>query len=116
MPQMKSTRAQIPSTESITLNEQPSKVRLCQTRERSDNPVKDYTEIALKPGAFIRTGLSTILLKLWALFSTGLSIGGYIVQFVGLRGMHWSASVGQLGTVVELFAVTLSLVLVVCFY
>ncbi|KAK3293620.1 uncharacterized protein B0H64DRAFT_419316 [Chaetomium fimeti] len=31
---------------------------------------------------------------------TGIGICGFIVQFTGLRGMHWSASVAQLGATV----------------
>ncbi|KAF9761301.1 hypothetical protein IL306_003869, partial [Fusarium sp. DS 682] len=33
-----------------------------------------------------------------------LSISGYVVQFVGLRGMHWSVSIVQLGAVVFMTA------------
>ncbi|CAI4214564.1 unnamed protein product [Parascedosporium putredinis] len=42
---------------------------------------------------------STERLQSLALLGTALSVGGYIVQFVGLRGMHWSASVVQLGAI-----------------
>jgi len=32
-----------------------------------------------------------------AVVCTGISISGFILQFIGLRGMHWSATVAQLG-------------------
>ncbi|KAK4247683.1 hypothetical protein C7999DRAFT_41018 [Corynascus novoguineensis] len=41
-------------------------------------------------------GLSTFE-EVKAVAGTLISICGYIVQFTGLRGMHWSASVAQLG-------------------
>lgn len=37
--------------------------------------------------------------ELLAVVGTVVSLGGYIVQFIGLRGMHWSASVAQLGAI-----------------
>jgi hypothetical protein len=33
------------------------------------------------------------------------SLCGFIVQFVGLRGMHWSVSVAQLGAILTMTAV-----------
>ncbi|KAF4460127.1 ankyrin repeat [Fusarium albosuccineum] len=33
-----------------------------------------------------------------------VSVSGFVVQFVGLRGMHWSASVAQLGAVLVMTA------------
>lgn len=39
-------------------------------------------------------GLNTL-----TIFSTSISLVGFILQFMGLRGMHWSASVFQLGAV-----------------
>ena len=37
------------------------------------------------------------ILKVKAVFSTMVSLCGFVLQFVGLRGMHWSASIAQLG-------------------
>ncbi|KAF4951952.1 hypothetical protein FGADI_7068 [Fusarium gaditjirri] len=37
-----------------------------------------------------------------AVFGTTISLFGFVIQFVGLRGMHWSASVAQLGIVVTM--------------
>ncbi|KAH7123383.1 hypothetical protein B0J13DRAFT_392225, partial [Dactylonectria estremocensis] len=34
-----------------------------------------------------------------AVIGTFISLSGFIVQFIGLRGMHWSASITQLGAV-----------------
>ncbi|KAH6955704.1 hypothetical protein BKA56DRAFT_449679, partial [Ilyonectria sp. MPI-CAGE-AT-0026] len=34
-----------------------------------------------------------------AVIGTMISLCGFIVQFIGLRGMHWSASIAQLGAV-----------------
>ncbi|KLU85217.1 hypothetical protein MAPG_04247 [Magnaporthiopsis poae ATCC 64411] len=55
-----------------------------QTQKRSDTTSKrDHTTIL----AF-KTVLSTVV-----------TLCGFLVQFIGLRGMHWSASVAQLGAV-----------------
>lgn len=35
--------------------------------------------------------------EFWTSFGALVSLCGFVAQFVGLRGMHWSASVGQLG-------------------
>ncbi|KAK3376271.1 hypothetical protein B0T24DRAFT_648286 [Lasiosphaeria ovina] len=37
------------------------------------------------------------ILQVKAVLGTIISICGFLVQFVGLRGMHWSASIAQLG-------------------
>ncbi|KAH6889235.1 hypothetical protein B0T10DRAFT_529280 [Thelonectria olida] len=37
-----------------------------------------------------------------AVIATAVCLGGFIVQFVGLRGMHWSASVAQLGATIAM--------------
>lgn len=34
--------------------------------------------------------------KTTAVIGTALSLGGFVAQFIGLRGMHWSASIAQL--------------------
>ncbi|UZP40203.1 hypothetical protein NXS19_008019 [Fusarium pseudograminearum] len=36
---------------------------------------------------------------------TGITLCGFILQFVGLRGMHWSASIAQLGAVLTMVCV-----------
>lgn len=35
-------------------------------------------------------------LRYWVALCTLVSVAGFVVQFVGLRGMHWSASIAQL--------------------
>ncbi|RYP78372.1 hypothetical protein DL771_000557 [Monosporascus sp. 5C6A] len=42
---------------------------------------------------------SSLVLELKTIAGTMISILGFIVQFIGLRGMHWSASMAQLGAV-----------------
>lgn len=43
-------------------------------------------------------------LKTLTVFSTIIALSGFVVQFVGLRGLHWSASVTQLGIVLFMLA------------
>lgn len=38
-----------------------------------------------------------IQLAYWVLLATFISIIGFVIQFIGLRGMHWSATIVQLG-------------------
>ncbi|SPN96794.1 uncharacterized protein DNG_00314 [Cephalotrichum gorgonifer] len=40
------------------------------------------------------------LLATKAVLGTLVGLGGFIIQFIGLRAMHWSASVAQLGAVI----------------
>lgn len=40
-----------------------------------------------------------------ATFGTFLSLVGFVLQFVGLRGLHWSTSVVQLGSIVFMTAI-----------
>lgn len=35
-------------------------------------------------------------LRFWVLLGTVVSVAGFVTQFIGLRGMHWSAPVAQL--------------------
>ncbi|KAH7318070.1 hypothetical protein B0I35DRAFT_478607 [Stachybotrys elegans] len=41
----------------------------------------------------------SILLQTKTIVGTMISLSGFIIQFVGLRGMHWSVSIAQLGAV-----------------
>lgn len=36
---------------------------------------------------------------------TGITLCGFVIQFVGLRGMHWSASIAQLGAILVMVCV-----------
>ena len=45
------------------------------------------------------------VLAVKTVLGTMVSLCGFIVQFIGLRGMHWSASVAQLGAVVMMTSV-----------
>ncbi|VUC22150.1 unnamed protein product [Clonostachys rosea] len=49
--------------------------------------------------------LTTITSEIETIICTIVTICGFIIQFVGLRGMHWSASVTQLGIVLIMVAV-----------
>ncbi|KAM0540176.1 hypothetical protein ACHAO7_011448 [Fusarium culmorum] len=44
-------------------------------------------------------------LNLIAMASTGITLCGFVLQFIGLRGMHWSASIAQLGAVLVMVCV-----------
>ncbi|KAH7019700.1 hypothetical protein EDB80DRAFT_514823, partial [Ilyonectria destructans] len=48
-------------------------------------------------GRASQNGQAEGLGEVTAVAGTMVCLGGYIVQFIGLRGMHWSASVAQLG-------------------
>lgn len=43
-----------------------------------------------------------VALAIKAVIGTGLAMIGFVVQFIGLRGMHWSASIAQLGAVLTM--------------
>lgn len=43
-------------------------------------------------------------LELKTIVGTAVGLCGFVVQFIGLRGMHWSASVAQLGAVIAMAA------------
>ncbi|QGI68452.1 hypothetical protein CEK27_012423 [Fusarium fujikuroi] len=60
----------------------------------------------LRPNSDSRTPLFTAYSVQFSKTTLGafLSISGYIVQFVGLRDMHWSVSIVQLGAVVFMTA------------
>ncbi|KJK92519.1 hypothetical protein H633G_03561 [Metarhizium anisopliae BRIP 53284] len=45
-----------------------------------------------------------IHLELKTIVGTAVSLCGFVVQFIGFRGMHWSASVAQLGAVIAMAA------------
>ncbi|KAG5654842.1 hypothetical protein KAF25_009219 [Fusarium avenaceum] len=40
-----------------------------------------------------------------SVFGTGISLAGFFVQFIGLRAMHWSASVAQLTAILIMTAI-----------
>lgn len=44
------------------------------------------------------------ILEIKAVLGTTITLCGYVVQFVGLRGMHWSATVVQLGATLAMAA------------
>lgn len=56
----------------------------------------DIAPVNEKPG---------ISLELEASIGTVVSLCGYIVQFCGLRGLHWSVSIAQLGAILLMTAV-----------
>lgn len=45
------------------------------------------------------------ILQLVTISGTAVALCGFILQFVGLRGMHWSASIAQLGAVLVMVGV-----------
>jgi hypothetical protein len=47
----------------------------------------------------------SIFLNIVTTVGTGIALCGFVLQFVGLRGMHWSASIAQLGAVVVMVGV-----------
>ncbi len=47
---------------------------------------------AVKPA----TSASMVVFKVLATVGSSISIIGFVVQFIGLRGMHWSATIAQL--------------------
>ncbi|KAF4997934.1 hypothetical protein FDECE_11947 [Fusarium decemcellulare] len=63
-------------------------------RARKDENTNSEDNGAGKQGE----GEPGILLAIKAVTGTMVSLCGFIVQFIGLRGMHWSASIAQLVT------------------
>jgi hypothetical protein len=48
---------------------------------------------------------SSAALQFITICGTGVALCGFVVQFVGLRGMHWSASIAQLGAVLVMVCI-----------
>jgi hypothetical protein len=46
----------------------------------------------------------SLVSELQTIVGTGTALLGFVVQFIGLRGMHWSASIAQLGAVLLMTA------------
>ncbi|MBE3042127.1 hypothetical protein IMZ48_06005 [Candidatus Bathyarchaeota archaeon] len=66
----------------------------------SDQAFESFGVFPTEPrNTIITSQRATKRKELFAVIGTAISLGGYIVQFIGLRGMHWSASVAQLGAI-----------------
>lgn len=62
---------------------QTSKVVTTSSRVLTENPTEHGT-------------LQKTVIETKAIIGTGVGLLGFIIQFIGLRGMHWSASIAQL--------------------
>ena len=66
----------------------------------SDHTVEPFAVFPTSTRSIITTSVRAQGRKeIFAVVGTAVSLGGYIVQFIGLRGLHWSASVAQLGAI-----------------
>ncbi|KAK4122032.1 hypothetical protein N657DRAFT_682498 [Parathielavia appendiculata] len=70
-----------------------------ETEETESNQIKKSVSGQPKDTILERL-LETEFEEVKAVAGTIISICGFIVQFVGLRGMHWSVSIAQLGATV----------------
>lgn len=77
-------------------------VWLQQTKTVSDQVFISFAVIAANERKLIMTSqrLDKKSLKLTTMLGTMVSLYGLFLQFIGLRGMHWSASATQLGAVI----------------
>ncbi|KAH6847821.1 hypothetical protein B0I37DRAFT_152071 [Chaetomium sp. MPI-CAGE-AT-0009] len=80
-------------------------VWLQQTKTVSDQVFASFAVFATEDRMVITTShradkqSQAAVLVLKTVIGTTVSLCGFVVQFIGLRGMHWSASVAQLGAV-----------------
>ncbi|CAI6089116.1 unnamed protein product [Clonostachys chloroleuca] len=75
----------------LTTSEEPKmEQRQNSTTQNGTQPIKTILE------RFLETEVEEVI----AVTGSMVSLCGFIVQFVGLRGMHWSVSVAQLGATI----------------
>lgn len=80
----------------ITTSERAGQKSLSSTDgDGVDEESEDTASHSLKPSDKPQQPQSTAL-ALKTVIGTTISVFVYIVQFIGLRGMHWSASIAQL--------------------
>ncbi|KAK1770501.1 ankyrin repeat-containing domain protein [Phialemonium atrogriseum] len=65
--------------------------------KKDGRPIASYAFPCTAVGTLVLVAATVLGIK--AVLGTMVSLCGFVVQFVGLRGMHWSASVVQLGAV-----------------
>ncbi|KAF5538515.1 ankyrin repeat [Fusarium mexicanum] len=68
--------------------------KLITTSQRA--PRGEYLDLADDSTRKVNDEKPDTWLTLKTVFGTTISLCGFVVQFVGLRGMHWSASIAQL--------------------
>ncbi|KAF4334970.1 ankyrin repeat [Fusarium beomiforme] len=86
--------------------------RAIKGKEAKDaiNGSREGVKCAKKPSADLKAKAKEVLVKplshfgIKAVIGTATSLCGFIVQFIGLRGMHWSASIAQLLAVLIMMA------------
>ncbi|POS73511.1 hypothetical protein DHEL01_v208097 [Diaporthe helianthi] len=77
-------------------------VWLQQTKTVNDQHFTSHAVWAPKHRQFVTVSsreTANKILTLKTVAGTSISFCGYVIQFIGLRGMHWSASITQLGAV-----------------
>ncbi|KAK2057113.1 hypothetical protein LY76DRAFT_617418 [Colletotrichum caudatum] len=71
----------------ITTSRRPQKAELGQSRPATDD------------GEYPTPGDASLTIQVKTVIGAMITLIGFVIQFVGLRGLHWSASITQLGAV-----------------
>ncbi|QPC71950.1 hypothetical protein HYE68_002702 [Fusarium pseudograminearum] len=75
------------------------------TSRRSNRHGKDRSTTTYKSSTAPSDNDPSTFLNVVTITGTGITLCGFVLQFVGLRGMHWSASIAQLGAVLAMVCV-----------
>ncbi|KIL92302.1 hypothetical protein FAVG1_04711 [Fusarium avenaceum] len=75
------------------------------TSRRSERHVKRQSTAGTTNERSAEDDDPSATLKFITVCGTAVAMCGFVVQFVGLRGMHWSASIAQLGAVLVMVCV-----------
>ncbi|RGP64312.1 ankyrin repeat [Fusarium sporotrichioides] len=75
------------------------------TSRRSGKHGKNRSTATHTGAASVGNDDPSTFLNVIAMAGTGIALCGFVLQFVGLRGMHWSASIAQLGAVLVMVGV-----------
>lgn len=75
------------------------------TSRRSNRHGKDRPTTTHSDSTASRDNDPSTFLNVVTIAGTVITLCGFVLQFVGLRGMHWSASIAQLGAVLAMVCV-----------
>ncbi|KAH8423178.1 uncharacterized protein LDX57_000932 [Aspergillus melleus] len=82
-----------------TVSDQSFESFLISTETPKDLIMTSQRADPRKSGKF-GLGVVEYWLELLTIIATAISVSGYVIQFVGLRGLHWSITIVQLGATV----------------
>ncbi|KAF6841878.1 ankyrin repeat protein, partial [Colletotrichum musicola] len=70
-----------------------------EKNSRSNAEDQDHSSQDAATNSSTNIKASPLTLEIKTVLGTVIALTGFVLQFIGLRGMHWSASVAQLGAV-----------------